>query len=228
MSGIAVAIGGSALLGAAASSKQSKAAGQASDADIAFRRQMWEAQQAQQEPWMEAGRNALTQISGMGGQIPVDLEQDPGYQFRMEQGGKMLERQLAGMGGGAYSGRGMKEAQRFGQQLGSQEYGAAYGRGSDAYNRLASLAGMGQTSASNLGQMGAQATPGMAGAISGGIMGPAQAQSSMYAGLGNLGMQGANLYQQQNYLNQMATMPTAQQYGTIPGSQQTNMLAAQW
>jgi hypothetical protein len=183
---------GSAALGSKSASTQSSAATQASAAETAFRREMWEAQQAQQEPWMEAGRGALEQIAG-----GFDVTQDPGYQFRIDQGGKMLERQLAGMGGGAYSGRGMKEAQRFGQQLGSQEYGTAY-------NRLAALAGVGQTAAGQLGQMGAQATPGMAGAISGGIMGPAQAQSSMYAGLGNLGMQGANLYQQQNYLNQMA------------------------
>lgn len=187
------AILGSAVLGGAAASEQAGAAEQASSEELAFRREMWEADQARQEPYMEAGRSALAQMAG--GQI--DIAQDPGYQFRVAEGEKMLERQLAGMGGGATSGRGMMEAVRRGQEMGSQEYGAAY-------NRLASMAGLGQTAGAQLGQTGAQATPGIAGAISGGIMGPAQAQSSMYSGLGDLAMQGANIYQQQNYLSSMA------------------------
>ncbi len=204
MSAVALAIGGSAVLGYMGSQEQSKgiesAAGAQTAADteaLAFQKEMWRAQQEQAQPWLEAGTGALEQIAG--GQF--DVTQDPGYQFRTAQGEKMLERQLAGMGGGATSGRGMMEAVRRGQEMGSQEYGAAY-------NRLASLAGVGQTAQQSL--MGSPVAAAIPGTISGigtniGQAGLAQAgvTGSMYGGMAGLGMQGLNVYQQQNYLNQM-------------------------
>lgn len=56
-----------------------------------------------------------------------DITQDPGYQFRLEEGQKAIDRASAASGrfGG---GRTAKELMRFGQGLASQEYGAAYGR----------------------------------------------------------------------------------------------------
>jgi hypothetical protein len=75
------------------------------------------------------------------------LQMDPGYQFRLSEGMKALDRQAAARGG-LISGGALKAAQRYGQDLGSQEFGAAY-------NRLASLANVGPQAAgvmSNLGQ----------------------------------------------------------------------------
>ena len=56
-----------------------------------------------------------------------DLEDDPGYQWRLEQGQKGIER--AGSAGGFLgSGRTLKRMGRWSQGLASQEYDRAYGR----------------------------------------------------------------------------------------------------
>jgi hypothetical protein len=56
----------------------------------------------------------------------VNVQQDPGYQFRLDQGLQALQRSQAATGitGGAAA----KAAMEYGQGLGSQEYGAAYQR----------------------------------------------------------------------------------------------------
>jgi len=55
------------------------------------------------------------------------LQQDPGYQFRLQQGMKALQQQGAA-GGQMFSGGQLKAAQQYGQGLASQEYDAAYNR----------------------------------------------------------------------------------------------------
>lgn len=67
--------------------------------------------------------------------LDVDLEEDPGYRYRFSEGQRALERSAA-RHGGLLSGRNLKALQTHGQQLGSQEYGQAYGRAVDRYNRL--------------------------------------------------------------------------------------------
>lgn len=62
----------------------------------------------------------------------VDLQADPGYQFRLQEGLKALDRQAAARGG-LISGAALKASQRYGQDLASQEYGAAYGRALTEY-----------------------------------------------------------------------------------------------
>jgi len=55
------------------------------------------------------------------------LQQDPGYQFRLQQGMKALNQQGAAAGQ-MFSGGQMKAGQQYGQGLASQEYDAAYNR----------------------------------------------------------------------------------------------------
>jgi hypothetical protein len=62
----------------------------------------------------------------------VNLESDPGYQFRLSEGLKALDRQAAARGG-LISGSALKASQRYGQDMASQEYGAAYGRALTEY-----------------------------------------------------------------------------------------------
>jgi hypothetical protein len=121
-------------------------------------------------PWREAGEEALGELTGLVQpemERPFareDFEADPGYQFRLEEGQKALERSAAARGG-VLSGRSAKEAVRYGQGLGAQEYGAAFNRfqaeRTGRFNRLASLAGIGQTAtglqAQATGQYGAMA-----------------------------------------------------------------------
>ena len=63
-----------------------------------------------------------------------NMETSPGYQFRLEEGMKGLERSQAGR---RLSGRAAKEAMRYGQGYASEEFG-------NQFSRLATLAGYGQ------------------------------------------------------------------------------------
>ena len=67
---------------------------------------------------------------------PSDLEADPGYQFRLKQGEKSIQRSNAAKGL-LQSGKTLKDLSSFSQGLASQEYG-------DAYNRAVGRFGMRQ------------------------------------------------------------------------------------
>lgn len=56
-----------------------------------------------------------------------DFNVDPGYNFRQEEGQKAIERSAASQGN-QLSGATMRALARYGQDLGSQEYGAAFNR----------------------------------------------------------------------------------------------------
>ena len=58
---------------------------------------------------------------------PPDVTDDPGYQFRLRQGQEALDASAAARGG-LGSGAQQKALLEYGQDLGSQEYQAAYGR----------------------------------------------------------------------------------------------------
>jgi hypothetical protein len=179
---MALAIGGSALLGASASKSAAKTQAAATDRagelqkqtvdqQIALQREMYQQTRQDQEPWRQAGVNALNQMQQTAGNVPGafkfgmdQFQQDPGYGFRLAEGQKALDRQAAARGG-LISGGALKAAQRFGQEMGSQEYQNAFNRaftgyGTDVarenqlYNRQAGLAGIGQTSTNLVNQAG--------------------------------------------------------------------------
>ena len=56
-----------------------------------------------------------------------DFTQDPGYEFRLSEGQKAIERSAAARGG-LQSGSALKAAARYGQEMGSQEYQNAFNR----------------------------------------------------------------------------------------------------
>jgi len=138
---------------------------------LALQKSIYEQDVARQQPWLQAGTNALTQMQGGAFQQPEafsfgagDYQADPGYAFRLSEGQKALERSAAARGG-LISGGALKAATRFGQDMGSQEYQNAYNRAltgynanvaraDTGYNRLASLAGVGQTATQQLGAAG--------------------------------------------------------------------------
>ena len=84
-------------------------------------------------------------------------EADPGYQFRLDQGQKQLERQLAAQGK-TYSPEAAKALMGYNQGMASQEYGNAYNRYQNdqntIFNRLAGISGLGQQQAQLLNQSG--------------------------------------------------------------------------
>jgi hypothetical protein len=143
-----------------------------------------------------------------------DFQADPGYAFRMSEGLKGLDRQAAARGG-LISGAALKGAQRFGQDLGSQEYMNAFNRfqtnRANKLNPLQSLTGAAQTSANTLGtaaqqygqNVGELALQG-ANARASGYVGQANAMTRSLGGMANAIGQGVGMY---NFMNSPA-MPT--------------------
>jgi hypothetical protein len=237
ISATAMVIGGSALIGAysanQASKAQSRAAGEATQAQRDIADQQTELQREQylknlelNKPFREAGlaaQNKLLGYLGLGagdGRYTKDFsmgdyQADPGYAFRLSEGMKALDRTAASRGG-LLSGATLRGAQRYGQDLASQEYQNAFNRyqvnRSNQLNPLQSLLGVGQTAtgqdisgganyASNVGN--ALGTFGAAQA--GNIIGAGNARASGYMGGANAissGVgQGLNFYQNQNLVN---------------------------
>lgn len=184
MSAVAVAIGGAALIGAVSSSNaaNSAASTQSNAAALASKtsQDQYDQTRADQAPWRQAGMGALTQMQDPKYQQNFsmsDFQQDPGYAFRMQQGQQAIERSAAARGG-LNSGATMKALDTYSQGLGSQEYQSAYDRFNNdrttTYNRLASLAGTGQTATAQTDAAGAANAQN----ISNNTMGAANAQSA--------------------------------------------------
>ncbi len=143
-----------------------------------------------------------TQIAELEGQISTSMEagaqqggdmsafyKSPGYQFRFDEGQRAIERSGAARGGLMSGGMG-RELTRYGQGFASGEF-------NNYANRLASLAGIGQTATNATGQLGSN-TAGQFGSTSGGlaqtVMSGGQAQAEGMVGAGNAwasGIQGA-------------------------------------
>lgn len=187
------------------------------------------------EAWQDPGDFQYKEFN------PGDLENDPGYKFRMAQGLKGIRNSRAGQGS-LKSGATLKALLGYGQGLASEEMGNAYNRFSDQrnfannvfqsgrnfkrnafetnrnfganqfqqgyqnrvganqdrFNRLASIAGVGQQAAQNLGAHGANFAQNtgnnlMAGANAqaAGQVGAANAQTGAF---NNLLQLGASIY----------------------------------
>lgn len=113
-------------------------------------------------PEAQAQRAAAAAAGGGGGLIDKattqeEVMRDPGYQFGLQQGQQALDRKIAAMGG-RVSGASLKAAARYGTDYASTGYNAAYQRGQDRLNRLAAIAGLGQTATQASAQSGANAT----------------------------------------------------------------------
>ena len=207
---VAGAVVGSAVIGGVASSKAASAQAGAADRAAAGQERMFERQVELSEPWRKAGEQALNKL------IPLtdyknfsmsDFQADPGYSFRMSEGMRGLERSAAARGG-LLSGATLKGIQRFGQDLGSQEYMNAFNRyqteRAARLQPLQSLAGVGQTTAQQIGQAGMQAAQN----IGETQMSGAAARASGYVGGANA-LTGAlntglNYYQGQQLMNRLA------------------------
>jgi hypothetical protein len=132
--------------------------------------------------------------------------QDPGYQFRLSEGMKGLERSAAARGG-LLSGGTLKGIQRYGQDMASQEYQNAFNRyqaeRTGTLNPYQSLAGVGQSTANTLGTMGmnyanqaGEAYQGAANARASGYVGQANA---ITGAIGNI----SNQYYQNQLMNRV-------------------------
>ncbi len=111
---------------------------------------------ARQQPFHDAAVKATGALTDMAGLTAngYNWQTDPGYQFRIDEGMKALENSAAARGGLLSGGFG-KAALKYATDYSAQEY-------TNVYNRIASIAGMNQTSgpiSANAGsQYGANAT----------------------------------------------------------------------
>jgi hypothetical protein len=158
--GAAIVTGAGNIVGGIAAGEAAKSAAQtqatSANKALELQRDIYNKFMEMNKPYYEAGVNALGQITR--GEVTAE----PGYGFRLGEGMKALER-LQASRGNLLSGGALKAGQRFAQDLASEEYGKSF-------NRLANIAGIGQTAASQAGTAGQN-----------------------YAGqAGELGMQGAN------------------------------------
>lgn len=206
---IPAAIFGSSLLGASAASKAADTQAGAADRAAELQYKMYQENVQRQQPFLEAGVGALNKLTAAADYKPFGMDQykaDPGYAFRLSEGQKALDRQAAARGG-LISGGALKAAARYGQDMGSQEYMNAFNRyqteRSAMLNPLQSLAGVGQTTASNLGSAGQSYGAGAGEAY----MGGANARASGYVGGANALTSGLGSYlnysQGQDYLNRL-------------------------
>lgn len=191
-----VMAGGSILgsvLGSRGSSKAAKAQTNIAAAQQRLEDAQYQQSRADNMPWLTTGRQALNQLSAMTqpGFDYRQLEQDPGYQFRQQQGENALSRAMAARGM-LNSGAALKEAARFNQGLASDEF-------TNAYNRLSGLAGTGKTAAGNLASLGSQYMQSagnnagqMANARASAYAGRAQAQQNALADI--MGMVGSGAF----------------------------------
>jgi hypothetical protein len=207
---VAAAIGAAAVIGAGSSmisaSKAAKAQKKAANSQIAFQREQdaeakrrYEMERADLAPYREAGTGALGQITDAtkaGGDFNrdftmADFVKDPGYDFRQQQGQRGIEASAAARGG-VLSGGAMKAIARYNQNFASGEYGQAYDRfNADRdrrYNRLASIAGVGQTAVNS----GNSASQNLTNNLQGGVNNNANslasignARASQYVASGN-------------------------------------------
>lgn len=198
----AAAIAGGAVIGGIASGQAAREQSKATDRATAAQERMFNRQVELQEPFRQAGVNALPELIEASRYTPFSMEQfqqDPGYAFRMREGLKALDRSAAARGG-LLSGNQLRGVTQFGQELGSQEYTNAFNRyqaeRAARLNPLQSLAGMGQSNAATMAQQAGQfgQALGQAEATKGNI------RASSYMGMANAltGGLGQYLNYQQN------------------------------
>jgi len=164
-------IGGS-LLGGASARKQAEAKARALAEAKGETTKAFETSKGYYNPFFETGLGAnklLAARLGLGQDTSApgfgdftrnfsmaDFQQDPGYQFRLQEGLKAANASAAARGG-LLSGATTRGTQKYAQNVASQEYGNAYDRyrqqKQDLYNILAAQQGVGTQAGGNLANL---------------------------------------------------------------------------
>ena len=181
---------------------------------LGFQENEFNTTQANQAPWLSAGKGALSNLQGILAQpgqgwnqtfqapTAAQAEAQPGYQFQLGQGEQAIQNMYAAKGsaGGGNEGEALTN---YAEQAGQTDYNNVYNQAFNTYqqnygqynnqlNRLAALAGIGQQTATTLGSQG-QAAAGNVGNISltagaqqgQDIQNAGAATASGYAGIAN-------------------------------------------
>ena len=211
--GAALASAGAGIYGAnKAADSQKKAAKKAAKAQ----KQALAQQIALTKPYVEAGKNALAEYQKLAPYEDFGMKQfqaDPGYNFRMAEGMKALERSASARGL-LQSGGTLKGIQQYGQNLASAEYQNAFGRylteREARMNPYAYLTGQGQAAAvgqaANVGTTGANLAQI---AMAKGDVQAAQAAgmgSSVGKAIGSIGQGVGSYYANEPYMNYLSSI----------------------
>lgn len=200
----AVAILGAGALGAGASifgaSRAADAQTSAANASIANQRQMYGQNQAQLQPFINAGAGqigsqqalldpnnaggplaALMKLTNPGADMSAELAQTPGYQFSLSQGLRASNNQLAARGLGGSGGAVAKGAANFAEGLAGSTWQSVV---QALQNQFTSQAGAGQNLI-NSGQGAASALAGVGSGTANAISGALGYQGNAQAGGAN-------------------------------------------
>lgn len=153
-----------------------------------FQKQQFATNQANFAPWLTAGRNALSTLTGNLAELTApftgtftaptagEAAANPAYQFAAGAGSGAIENSAAA-GGNLLSTGSAKTLAQYNQGLASQTYNDVYNRAfneyltkynifqgnqANAFNRLAAISGVGQTAANTLGTLGQSASSNVA------------------------------------------------------------------
>lgn len=225
------AITASVAVGAYSSHKAAGAAGDAASQSAALQQQsmdesrrQFDIGQANLDPYMQAGTRALSTYEGMlaednlpkwGGFTQQDMQQDPGYQFRLEEGYQGLDR-MSARAGQRMSGTRGAGLMDYGQRMASQEYGVARDRsiqdysmqrqeGMDRLSQYSNLAASGQQAAGSMSTLGQNYSSSMMAAsqnLGATYQDAGAAQAAGYLGTGSAIQGGIAGYQYQTGYNQ--------------------------
>jgi hypothetical protein len=150
VAGAVIAVGGSLLAAHMQSSAASSAADaqtQASQAAIAEQAREYNQSRSDQLPWLTSGKGALNRLNNLNNGNYSSFHKSPDYQFGLNELIKNDDRSAAAHGR-LYSGG-------YGQDFAKDIIGYANQGYGTYYNRIAAMAGVGQTAAQNLGSLGA-------------------------------------------------------------------------
>jgi hypothetical protein len=176
----------------------------ASRESVAEQRRQYDLTRADYAPYREAGVRSLGTLEGEISRMPTSQEvmSQPGYQFGLEQGQRAIDRKIAASGG-RVSGQAIKQAARFGTDYAATGYNAEYQRRQDRLNRLAALAGVGQSATGASAAAGTNSANAISGILQskGDAAGAAQmARGNIWGNAANsIGAQGMRAYQNNQF-----------------------------
>lgn len=169
---------------------------------VAEQRRQYDLTRQDQQPWMQAGQNALAQL-----QDPqTSFQQSPGFNWLQQQGMRGIERSAAARGGGT-SGNALKALAEFNTGLAQQDFG-------NWWNRTAGVAGVGQQATNMVGGFGQQT----AGNVGNALIGAGDARASGIVGGANALSQGvAGAFDAYNYFRKPRQKPQPNDGGPMGG-----------
>lgn len=149
----------------------------AADAATAEQQRQFDLTRQDQQPWLQAGQSALTQMQALNAGDFSSFKNSPDYQYARDQTQQGIERGAA-MRGSLYSGGTNVDLANALNGIASQNY-------NNFYNRLADLSGTGRSTASGLGGLGMN----MATNIGNNLQDAGKARASAYSAIGDTNSQ---------------------------------------